>query len=378
MILKEAQVLTGADAGSIYLVDGNKLIFKTSRSNFLFKKYGEAKVRADFKSFEMPINKNSISGYVALTKHSLNLPDVKNLPKGSDFGYDASYDKKQGYDTVSMLVIPMLNREKDIIGVLQLINCMDNEKKVPFTTEHEKITSAFSSQAAVAIQNVKLAEQLKQAHFDTIFRLSVAAEYRDKETSNHIKRVSYYSRLIAENCGCTKEECELIFWSAPMHDIGKLGIPDAILHKPGPLTPEEREIMEQHAAIGALILKGSEIPVIKRSMIVALTHHEKYDGTGYPQKLKGEEIPYEGRIVALADVFDALTSKRIYKPPMEEAKVISILKEGRGTHFDPQYIDILLSKMDEVRAIKEKYDDKPEDLDKYKDLKTANLREMLK
>ena len=378
MILSEAQKLTNADSGSIYLVEGDKLIFKTSRSNTYFKRWGEKKTREIFKSFEMPITKQSIAGYVALTCQPLNIPDVQSIPQDSEFHYNPTIDKKYDYKTVSMLVIPMLNRAGKIIGVLQLINSLSDGKVVPFTDEHQKITTSFSSQAAVAIQNAKLTEDLKSAHFDTIFRLSAAAEYRDKETGNHIKRVSYYSKIIAEKIGLSHEETELIFWAAPMHDIGKLGIPDAILQKPGKLTPEERAIMEQHTVIGAMVLKDTTAEVLKKSRIVALTHHEKVDGTGYPLKLKGNEIPIEGKIVALADVYDALSSKRCYKDPMPEDKVLSILKEGRDSHFDGQILDVFLSNLNEVNAIREKYSDKEEDFDKFADFKNINILELLK
>ncbi|MEW6556859.1 MAG: HD domain-containing phosphohydrolase [Elusimicrobiota bacterium] len=378
MILAEAQKLTNADSGSIYLVEGAKLIFKTSRSNTYFKRWGEKKTREIFKSFEMPITKQSISGYVALTAQPLNIPNVQNIPANSEYHYNSTLDKKYGYETISMLVIPMLNRNEQIIGVLQLINSIEGDVVVPFTDEHQKITTSFSSQAAVAIQNAKLTEELKSAYLDTIFRLSAAAEYRDKETANHIKRVSHYSKLLAEKIGLPKEDTELIFWASPMHDIGKLGIPDAILQKPGKLTDDERKIMEQHTVIGGMILKEATAEVLKKSRIIAITHHEKVDGTGYPQGLKSNEIPIEGRIVALADVYDALSSKRCYKDPFPEEKVISILTESSGAHFDAQLVDIFLSSIDEITKIKKRYEDTQADLDKLVDLNSINIMELLK
>ncbi|OGF51282.1 MAG: hypothetical protein A2044_07360 [Candidatus Firestonebacteria bacterium GWA2_43_8] len=377
-ILSKSQEITKADGASIYLVKKDRMIFKASRNDSLLKKFSPEKMKEIVKTFEMPVTKKSMAGYTVVTGKLLNVPSVKNIPASADYGYDPSFDKKYGYETVSMLVIPMINREGVVTGVLQLINSMENDTPVPFKTSHEKIISSFSSQAAVSISNAELNNDLKTAHFDTIFRLSEAAEFRDKETANHIKRVSHYSKLLAEKYGFSGEACELVFWSAPMHDIGKLGIPDAILQKPGPLTPEERAVMEQHTIIGALVLKDSDIPVIAKSRIVALTHHEKYDGTGYPQKIKGEVIPLEGRIVALADVYDALSSKRIYKPPMTEERVVSILKEGRGTHFDPVLIDLMLENIKKMAEIREEYSDKESDYDKFSGLKNADLRNLLK
>ncbi|OIN97647.1 diguanylate cyclase [Candidatus Desantisbacteria bacterium CG_4_10_14_0_8_um_filter_48_22] len=378
MILMEAQRLTNADGGSIYLAEGDKLIFKVSRNNTFFKRWGEAKTRQMFKSFEMPITKKSMSGYVALTGKPLNISNVHCIPENLECSYDPSFDKKNEYNTVSMLVIPMLDRENNVIGILQLINSMDADKVVPFTDDHLKITSSFSSQASVAIQNAKLTKDLKNAQLETIFRLSAAAGYRDKETANHIKRVSSYCRLMAKKAGLDSEKAELLFWASPMHDIGKLGVPDAILLKPGILTPEERKEMEKHSLIGALILKDSKEAVIVMSRIAALTHHEKWDGTGYPLGLKGTDIPIEGRIVAIADVFDALSSKRCYKDAFPEEKVLAIMKDSRGKHFDPDLLDAFLCAMDEVRAIKAEYEDKEEDFDKFSDIKNVDAASLLK
>ena len=377
MILSEAQGFTNADSGSIYLVEGDKLIFKISRSNTYFRQMGEENARKIFKSFEMPITRTSIAGYVALTAKPLNIPDVTKMPAGAEFRHNTSFDEKYHYKTVSMLVVPMMTSDGKIIGVLQLINSIDGDKPGPFTKHHERITSSLSSQAAVAIQNAKLNAALKSAHLDTIFRLSAAAEYKDKETSNHIKRVSHYSRLLAEKMSLPKGTCELIFWSSPMHDIGKLGIPDNILQKPGILTDEERKKMQFHTVIGALILKDSKAEILENSKIIALTHHEKFDGTGYPQGLKGEAIPIEGRIVALADVYDALSSKRCYKDPFPEEKVISILRESRGTHFYPGILDLFLNNMDSVRAIKDKFTDTAKDFENVLNFENIKISDVL-
>ena len=281
----------------------------------------------------MPISRESIAGYVALTKKVLNIPNVKDIPREASYHYNASWDEKAGYMTRSMMVIPMLNRQGNVAGVLQLINAMSDSaggKVVPFPAKQERLVSSLASQAVVAIENAELTEDLKQAHLDTIFRLGVAAEYLDKETANHIKRMSEYSTLIAKELGWGDEEVNMLLRSSLMHDVGKLGIPDGILQKPGRLTPEERHFMEYHTIIGGNILKGSNAEILKQSRIVALTHHEKFDGTGYPRQLKGEEIPIEGRITILADVFDALSSKRVYKEALEEKEVLRILREEIG------------------------------------------------
>ncbi len=205
-------------------------------------------------------------------------------------------------------------------------------------------------------------EKIKAASLDTIYRLSRAAEHKDENTGDHIKRMSNYSAVVARRMGLNEETIEAILYAAPMHDVGKIGIPDHILLKPGKLDPDEWETMKQHAIIGAQILQGSDAEFIKLAEVVALTHHEKWDGSGYPDGLTGPKIPLAGRITAIADVFDALTSKRPYKEPFSLGKSFSIIKESRGSHFDPEVVDAFFAVEDEILAIKEEYKDRHKSL----------------
>ena len=205
-------------------------------------------------------------------------------------------------------------------------------------------------------------EKIKAASLETIYRLTRAAEYKDEDTGAHILRMSNYSAIVARTMGLTEETVEIILYAAPMHDIGKIGIPDRILLKPAKLDPDEWVLMKQHTIMGGKILEGSDAGFIRLGEIVALTHHEKWDGTGYPKGLKGKEIPLVGRIVAIADVFDALTSKRPYKEPFSLEKSYGIIKEGRGTHFDPDVVDAFFASEGELLAIKEKFKDEHESL----------------
>jgi len=198
-------------------------------------------------------------------------------------------------------------------------------------------------------------EKVKQASLDTIHRLSRAAEYKDEDTGTHIKRMSYYSAIIARKMGLSDREAENILYAAPMHDVGKIGIPDHILLKPGKLDKDEWEIMKKHPAIGAEILRGSDAEFIQLAETIALTHHERWDGSGYPGGLKGAEIPLVGRIVAIADVFDALTSKRPYREPLSVEESLKIIQEGDGTHFDPSVVEAFFAVKDEILATREKY-----------------------
>ena len=192
---------------------------------------------------------------------------------------------------------------------------------------------------------------------ETIARLSRAAEFRDPETGAHIQRMSQYSALIARQLGHARDFVDALMMAAPMHDVGKLGIPDNILLKPGRLTAEEFAVMKQHPQIGYDILKDSSSSILRLGASIALTHHEKFDGGGYPHGLAGQDIPIEGRIVAVADVFDALTSARPYKPAWPLSRAIALLREGRGSHFDGDCVDALLQAWDEVQAIRSRYRD---------------------
>jgi len=199
-------------------------------------------------------------------------------------------------------------------------------------------------------------EELEEAYLDTIHRLALAAEYKDEDTGDHIIRMSRYSALLSEKLGLSSNEVRNIIYAAPMHDIGKIGIADSILLKPGKLTEEEFSIMKTHFIIGANLLAYSKSEILQVAEQIAISHHEKWNGKGYPQGLAGEKIPLVGRIVGLADVFDALISKRPYKDPFPADKAIDIIKNERGEHFDPQVVDVFLENINEFLKIKEEMD----------------------
>ena len=201
----------------------------------------------------------------------------------------------------------------------------------------------------------KATEVILQRERDTVFRLCKAAEYRDPETGAHILRMAHYSQLIARNLGLSVVDQELLLEAAPMHDIGKVGISDNILLKPGRLDEAEFEVMKQHAAFGYELLKNSTSRVLQAGAEIALGHHEKFDGSGYPNGLAGEEIPIFSRIVAVADVFDALTSERPYKKAWTLEEAVDFLNAGSGSHFDPQCVNAFLNAFDDVLAIRDRY-----------------------
>lgn len=214
-------------------------------------------------------------------------------------------------------------------------------------------------------QNILLEETVKQrteelynTRREVINRLGLAAEYRDNETGNHIIRMSQFSQLIALEHGLAEEHAKTILNAAPMHDIGKIGIPDSVLLKPGKLDLDEWKIMQSHVAIGAEILSGHQSELMEVASLIALHHHEKWDGSGYPNNLKGEEISIEGRICAIADVFDALLSERPYKKPWTVEKTLNLIEEEAGKHFDPTLAPLVRKILPELLAIRDKYSDK--------------------
>jgi response regulator RpfG family c-di-GMP phosphodiesterase len=203
--------------------------------------------------------------------------------------------------------------------------------------------------------------EIEETQREVVFTMGAIGESRSKETGNHVKRVAEYSYLLAKYYGLPEKECEMLKQASPMHDIGKVAIPDAVLNKPGRFNDEERAIMDTHAQLGYDMLKYSNRSLLKMASIVAYEHHEKYNGKGYPNQLAGEDIHIYGRITALADVFDALGSERVYKSAWDDARIFKMFKEERGEHFDPKLIDIFFDNLDEFLHIRDTMKDMVEE-----------------
>ena len=237
-------------------------------------------------------------------------------------------------------------------SLLKLKESQDAIKRYQAELE-EKVTQRTNSLRRALEETVEAKRKAYEANLETIFRLAVAAEHKDEDTAAHIRRMSRFCAILARRCRLLPNEAEVILHASPLHDVGKLGIPDAILRKPGSLTPEEWVVMRQHSTLGGRILMNSASELLRAGHIIALTHHEKWDGSGYPKGLRGEEIPLQGRICAIADVFDALTSERPYKKAFSNEKAFEILEEGKGKHFDPELIDKFVDSTDEVIAVQQ-------------------------
>jgi putative two-component system response regulator len=217
----------------------------------------------------------------------------------------------------------------------------------------EQVVRQRTSDLSQTIEHLRRSEsELRRLQEEAIRRLSFAAEFRNQETGRHIVRMSLYCQLLGRLAGLDDERVEILRIASPMHDVGKIGIPDAVLLKPVGLTEDERRLMQTHTTIGHRMLVGSGFELLDLAATLALTHHERIDGAGYPQGLAGEAIPVEGRIAAIADVFDALTSDRVYRPAFSHESAREMLLEGRGTHFDPALLDLFLGAWDDVLAIR--------------------------
>lgn len=231
---------------------------------------------------------------------------------------------------------------------LRLHNNLRNKEFHDFLQHHKEILEQQVAERTI---------QVREGYIDTIVRLTLASEYKDEDTGNHIKRISYYTKTLAEHLGMDSDFTDAIFYASPMHDIGKVAIPDRVLLKEGPLDKEEWEIMKTHAAIGANILKGSQSPYLIMAMDIAQSHHERWDGNGYPQGLKGEAIPLTARIMNITDQYDALRSKRPYKPAFDHEKAFKIIVKGDGRtmpeHFDPQVLEAFKECEQKMEAIYE-------------------------
>lgn len=215
------------------------------------------------------------------------------------------------------------------------------------------LVKVFCTNVGIAFENLHLHRDLLDAQLEMICLLAGAVESRSRETANHVKRVGQLAHMLATASGLDAKTAEALQFAAPLHDVGKIAVPDMILNKPGPLTPDETVIMRTHAERGAQLLAQSHLPLIQLAAEIAQTHHENWDGSGYPLGLAGEDIPFSGRITALADVFDALGSRRCYKAPWSQDRIIELLREQRGRKFEPRLVDLLLERLDQAEAIRQ-------------------------
>lgn len=369
-LLTRAREMTHADSGTLYIADGDNLVFSYTQNETLFTSNLDNKNL--YAAFKVPINDNSIAGYVANRRELLNIPEVYSLDEALPFSFNSSFDKSSGYCTQSMLTAPIINAHQDMVGVLQLINAKTPENEITsFTKDDEMLITYFAGNASVHIERAELTREL-------ILRMIKMAELRDpKETGAHVNRVGAVAAELYVHWATKKgiDPIEIkkqkgnMRLAGMLHDVGKIAISDLILKKPGRFDDDERMIMNFHTIYGARLFLNSKSEIDQLSEKIALTHHENWDGTGYPGKIgdinkdiesmgegyKGEEIPLGGRIVAIADVYDALMSIRVYKSAWTEEDTLNELRKCSGTQFDPELIDYFFEIYDTVKAIRGKY-----------------------
>lgn len=300
-----------------------------------------------------------------------NVPDLVivdyMMPDIDGLRFIAAFRALHGRTEIPVLMITA-NDQKDIRYEALLGGANDFLTKpidrIEFSARARNMLALRTGQKFLADRAAYLAEKVEEAtreirerERELIFRISRAAEFRDPETGAHIQRMAHYSEIIARGLDLDDASCRLLLKAAPMHDVGKIGIPDYILLKPGRLTPQEFEVMKRHAELGYELLKDSGSEILQAGAEIALSHHEKYDGSGYPKGLKGHAIPLFGRIVAVADVFDALTSERPYKKAWSLDDALRFLENGRGAHFDPLCVEALLAGWEEVLEVRQRFHD---------------------
>jgi HD-GYP domain-containing protein (c-di-GMP phosphodiesterase class II) len=379
-ILTEARRFVNADAGSIYIRHKDELHFTYTQNETLQKRL-QAGGKLIYSAFSLPINDRSIAGYVAATGRPLNLPDVYNLDPTCSYRFDKKIDETARYTTRSVLTIPLASANGDLLGILQIINAQDQSRQIiPFTVGDEKIMLHFASVAAVALARAQMTRAL-------LLRMMKMAEMRDpKETGAHVNRVGGYAVEIYEKWARRHrvlpkdidKNRDVLRMAAMLHDVGKVAISDLILKKPGRFNPAEFETMKRHTILGTRLFSDRQSDFDDAAADVTLNHHERWDGKGYPGHVdvithqplagfvgsdgrpigkRGEEIPLYGRIVALADVYDALSSQRVYKEAWDESAVLDKIEAEAGHHFDPELVDIFFESHDIIRAVQKRYQD---------------------
>jgi HD-GYP domain-containing protein (c-di-GMP phosphodiesterase class II) len=379
-ILTEARRFVNADAGSIYIRNQERLHFTYTQNETLQGRLQQGE-KLFYSTFNIPIDENSIAGYVAKSGKPLNLPDVYKLDPACPYHFDKAFDDTASYRTQSVLTVPLVSSHQDPLGILQIINAQNEFLQViPFSQSDQKIMMHFASIAAVALERAQMTRAI-------LLRMMKMAEMRDpKETGAHVNRVGGYAVEIYEKWArrhsVSQEDIDknrdILRMAAMLHDVGKVAISDLILKKPGRFNQDEFETMKSHTILGARLFFDRQSDFDDAAIQVALNHHERWDGKGYPGHIdistglplreftrsdgsaegkRHHQIPLYGRIVAIADVYDALSSERVYKDAWDETEVLAKIEAGAGHHFDPELVDIFFSCLKVIRSIQKRYQD---------------------
>lgn len=327
--------IVSADRCSLWLVDEDSGVLWT-------------KVAHGVSELRIPRNAGFV-GYSVRTGEPLLIEDAYQDPR-----FDRRSDEKTHYRTTSVMTVPLMNSSGDVMGVFQAINKQGKNERgeaAVFSIQDLERLSLTAVYSAKTVESAMLNMELEATQREIIHILGEVSEYRSQETGDHIQRVAEISFMLAKFLGLPEDEVEQIRLASPMHDLGKVGIPDAILNKPGRFTDDEYAIMKTHSEIGYTMLRNSKRKLLRFAAEIARSHHERWDGKGYPAGIKGEEIPLAGRICSVADVLDALSSPRCYKQPWPEEKVREEFLKQRGAQFQPELVDVLMAHWDEVYSL---------------------------
>ena len=373
-ILSEARRLIHADAGTIYIREGRTLRFAYAQNDTFASRGGES---PRFGGFMVPASETSVAGWVASSGEPVNLADAYDVPPERPYRFDPTFDQLTGYRTRSVLTLPLRSSTGRTLGVLQLLNAVDERgrPRERFTEGDVTLLGHFASMATVAIERSDFMKTMIQR------MLQLNAAHDPMETLPHVQRVEAISALLFEGWArrrgldgpAYERQRDRLRAAAQVHDLGKVGISDAVLKKPAALDDAERALVRQHVLIGARLFAEHPNEYDEAARDVVLNHHERWDGGGYPGHVdpmtgarisdpvtghtraggkQGEEIPLFARIVALADVFDALSSERCYKAAWPERRVLDTIRSESGRHFDPELVEIFFERLDEVREIR--------------------------
>ncbi len=345
-VLNAALERVEAERGSLMLVSDDGLEMTVARGVGLPQDYDHAAVHV----------KNSISGWVAENVKPLFVEDIRQEPSVDKLSWQLRDN--------SFISVPLERKGSALSGpdackgrVIAVLNVTEKRNQKTFTEADLKILSIMANHAAAALENVRLLADVEDTQREIVFTLGEIVETRSQETGFHVKRVAEYCKLLGLKCGLSSAEAEILRLASPLHDVGKVGIPDAILNKPGKLSVDEFDIIKTHAQMGYDMLKVTKGHVLQAAAIIALQHHERFDGKGYPNGLSGKDIHIFGRITGIADVFDALGVKRVYKDAWELDRILELFREERGNHFDPDITDVFFANIEEILEIRDSLSD---------------------
>ncbi len=373
-ILSEARKLVRADAGSVYVLEGESLVIRVAQNDKKQRQLPRGR-KLIYTAISVPVNSDTLAGHVARTRQPINVPNVQEISADALYRFDPAYDRVAGYQTTSVLVLPLVTFRGDVLGVVQVINAIDSEGNIgPFDADAERLVRHFALSAASALNRAAMTRTI-------LMRMILMAQMRDpKETGAHVNRVAGYAVELYDHWAVhhnisnveREKNRDLLRMASMLHDVGKVAISDLLLKKPAAFTPQEKSIMETHAFLGAKLFVDSQSELDDMAAIIALMHHECWDGSGYPGKidletglplsldgksegLKGEEISIFARITSLADVYDALRSARAYKSAWNEQDVYEEVKRQRGKKFDPEIVDIFFEILPEIEQVATRY-----------------------